>query len=212
MLHPMSAAIPSHLPPLIALCGNARHGKDTIADHLADRYGYRKLHLATPLKLAVNVMFGWPQTVDKELVDPRWGISPRQAYQALGTEFSQFTLPTMFSDFGTITGRNLWVKRIMAEIASTSRPVVVADVRFPHEAEQLAAVGGVIVRVVRDCVAVDRSHPSEAGVDLINIDHFIDNDASFSSLYEKVDTLVESLRRKRKDQLGQKDAADVTVL
>ena len=74
---------------LIGFLARKQHGKDTASDYLVKKYGYVKIALATPLKEACKVLFGFNDEQLygnlKEGVDSYWGVSPRQIYQYLPT-------------------------------------------------------------------------------------------------------------------------------
>jgi hypothetical protein len=184
------------LPRIIALCGHARHGKDTIAEHLAARYGYARYSLAAPLKAAVLELFGWaPADLEgeaKERIDPRWGLSPRQALQALGTEYGQAGLCTLFPEFARVTGRKLWIRRLLERAGGEAR-VVVSDCRFPHEAEEIHAAGGIVVRVHRPSWPVDLTHESERAVSRCRDDYLVVNSGSLDDLRLEVDRLMHQI-------------------
>lgn len=77
---------------VVGLKGEVGHGKDTAADILVEHHGFHKLSFAEPLRQALVVLFGVPMEFFtdrqlKEMVLPRWGKSPRQLMQLLGTEF-----------------------------------------------------------------------------------------------------------------------------
>ena len=182
-------------PRIIAITGHARHGKDTLADYLVIRYGYAKYSLAAPLKAAACAMFGWSACdieTEKDCIDARYGITPRQVLQALGTEFGQRTLCDMFPAFASATGRKLWIRSLLARSASEPR-LVISDMRFPHEAEEAKAAGAYIIKVVRPSWPVDLSHESESAVAQITPDTIITNGADIPALDRQLDVLMHYL-------------------
>lgn len=184
------------LPHIIAITGNAGHGKDTCAEYLSVRYGYARYALAEPIKEAVLPLFGWDaqriQGEGKEQVDPRYGISPRQALQALGTEFAQEDLCRLFHPFALKVGRRLWVLRLL-ERSKDEPYVVVSDCRFPHEADTLRKAGAKIVRVLRPSVPVDMTHESERGVGQITPDYMVPNTGSIAQLQRALDGIMHEM-------------------
>ena len=83
---------------IIAICGAKRSGKDVLASHIVNKYGYTRLSFAEPLKHIVKLLFDFnDQQVgliegsndEKDTLDERWGISPRKALQFVGTEILQ---------------------------------------------------------------------------------------------------------------------------
>lgn len=178
---------------IIGICGHARHGKDSIADILVREYLFTKRSLAEPMKEACKIIFGW--TNDhvygelKDIVDPAWGISPRQALQTLGTEWGQLTLQ-QFPEFKEKTGRGLWVKSLLNKATGDT---VIADVRFPHEVEAIKGKGGIIVMVRRPGQSVDLTHESESAMETIRADFVIRNGGTLEDLEREVIDLMNSL-------------------
>ena len=166
---------------IIGITGHARHGKDSTADIIVSHFGYRKHSLADVMKEACRVIFGWTDKhlygELKEVIDPRYGISPRHALQTLGTEWGQYKL-SEYDSFKETTGRKLWVNSLLNRVHGDT---VISDVRFPHEAEAIRERGGFIIRVNRD-YPVDLTHESERAVDDIEPDFFVDNFGTLSDL------------------------------
>ncbi|WP_414643085.1 deoxynucleotide monophosphate kinase [Agrobacterium radiobacter] len=82
------------------------------------------------------------------------GATPRHAMQTLGTQWGRACIGPSF-------WIELWVRRVNLIIAAGGR-VVVDDCRFPNEAEEIRALGGVVWRLVgRGGIA--GTHESEAG-------------------------------------------------
>lgn len=171
---------------ILGLCGRAGSGKSSVAGYLVERYGATRIALADPLKDMARVLFSLTDeqvrgdAAVKERVDPRWGMSPRQILQRLGTECCRKHL-----------GEDVWVRAMFARIereealARVRRAAsyggtalafghlwVVEDVRFLNEAEMIAAVGEVWRLHCSDSISTDAgAHPSEAEVDLIPAAH-----------------------------------------
>lgn len=180
---------------LYAICGNKRHGKDSIADVLVKHYQFRKDSFARPMKEACSIIFGWDldfMEKHKEDIDPSLGISPRQALMLLGTEFGQHMLCEKYPQFKEITGRKLWAKRVLDAYRSEkpSERLVISDLRFPHEAEVVREKGGKVIRVIRPRWPVDLSHESESAVDSVPYDYLISNSGSLTDLEKKVLDLI----------------------
>jgi len=180
------------MPRIIAFTGNARHGKDTCAAHLVRRYNYARFSLASPLKAAACAMFAWsPWQIEsrKDEIDPEYGISPRQVMQALGTDFGQYLLKKNYPEFARVTGRKLWVKALLAR-AKDEPLVVISDLCFPHEAEEIHKQGGIVIRVWRPGYPVDKSHESEAAVCRVSEDFLASNDGTIEELERQLDEIM----------------------
>jgi hypothetical protein len=170
---------------LVGITGHARHGKDSTADFLVKRFGFRKIALADNMKRACKIIFpNWSDEYlwgdHKDDIDPVWGISARHALQELGTGFGQHALGK-YDSFAKTTGRLLWTRSTLSGIGEHEN-VVISDVRFPHEAEEIRRRGGKIIRVFRTIYPVDESHESEKAVMQIEPDCTIVNDGTLEEL------------------------------
>lgn len=140
---------------LIGITGLIGSGKDTIAAHLVEQYGYERYSWATPLKDMTATVFGWDrdmlegttpeQRAQREQVDPWWDkklnkyglVSPRWALQYIGTEVMRNTLHP-----------DIWVLAGMHRIEGKPN-VVISDTRFPNEIRAIREMGGVVWNVRR---------------------------------------------------------------
>lgn len=171
---------------LIGVTGAARAGKDTIAAYLVEKYNFDRYSFASPIKTACNFIFGWDSRHSdgslKEIVDLVWGISPRFAYQTLGTQWGR-----------DIIRDDIWIVAAKEFIKKTDR-VVISDVRFDNEAEMILNSGGVLVSVIRnsDSMIELSSHRSESGLSLHLMEnaYVINNTGSFVDLYKQLDMLM----------------------
>jgi hypothetical protein len=138
---------------IIGICGLIGSGKDTIAAHLVQAYGYSRYSWATPLKDIAAVLFGWDRDMlegttselraARELRDDWWSSrldkewSPRYALQYVGTEVMRNSLHP-----------DIWVLAGQRRIRDMG-DVVIPDTRFPNEIRALREMGGQIWRVSR---------------------------------------------------------------
>lgn len=198
---------------LIGIVGKKRSGKDTIAEYLIANNRFQRYSFADPIKKGVMEMFGfteaqmWGSAEDKETVDPRWGISPRRMLQLVGTELFQYDIRKHLKDDEFPIGREVWVhkfklwyqeekalkvrealtlKQARLSSADPEFNVVIADMRFVHEAKAVREMGGVIWRVERPSLVSVDEHASEMEQNSIVADVTITNDGSLEDLYKKV--------------------------
>ena len=184
---------------MVGLVGKKRSGKDTVADIFSNYHQFVRYYFARPIKKALEIIFDWDERHSegslKEIVDPRWGISPREAMQHLGTEWAQIDLPEVYSEFNRVCGRELRVKiflqwyerqKIIASFPKTFIKVIITDVRFPHEVEAIRNLGGVIVKVERPEIDSVDSHESESYIDKIIPNFTFINNVSKEELKESV--------------------------
>jgi hypothetical protein len=165
------------IPRLIAICGYKRSGKDTLAEFIVSNYGHKHVKVAEKLKKITKLVFNFSdeqiESDTKENVDPRWGISPRAAMQFIGTEMFQYKIQELLPDIQ----RKLWIKGIVEEIEQSSTSVVISDLRFVHEYEELKKQNVFVIRVTRPnmTIAQHDNHSSETEFLKIPADLVVEN-------------------------------------
>ena len=151
------------MPKIIAICGAKRCGKDVLAEHLVNKYNYERVAFANPLKVAVKNLFNFDDdqvgigkdegTDRKDIVDERWGITPRAALQFFGTEIMQEKIQELLPDIK----RNFFANTLKnyIENAQNDKRFVISDLRFIHEHEMLLNMPNIsindimVIRVIR---------------------------------------------------------------
>jgi hypothetical protein len=215
----------SKMPRIIAICGAKRSGKDVLAEHLVSKYNYERVSFAEPLKHAIKTLFNFDDdqvgigedkgTGKKDIVDERWGITPRAALQFFGTEVMQEKiqdlLPDIKRNFFANTLKN-YIKTRMD--ANEGQRFVISDLRFIHEYEMLFSIPKIhkddiaIIRVIRPdtsflrisnpCDAVAAAAASVASIahkseqEYINIpyDIILFNNDTIEAYIEKFDKII----------------------
>ncbi len=189
-------------PVIFAFTGFKRAGKDTCANYLVDRYNFKRYAFADAMKEIAKIIFKWTDNhVNgdlKEVIDESWGISPRRFLQYFGTELMQLRLGELSPKFESTTGRRVWVKGFVEHYKQevregSSRNIVISDLRFPHEKQELEMslpeVKKVYIRVDRGGVKSDL-HVSELSILDIDTDYEIKNNMDISDLYKKLDKII----------------------
>jgi len=201
---------------IIALCSQKRGGKDTLADHLIKKYDYTKYSFADPIKKSAMEIFGftkdqmWGSTKDKETVDERWGISPRQALQIMGTELFQYDFGKHLPNFEKKIGRSIWVKKFeywykknqnlsdawnvknkecqdFEIVKINDFNCVIPDLRFKHEYDIVKKLGGQLWEITNNRVERGDTHASETEWYDLPKDITIVNNGSYEELYKEID-------------------------
>lgn len=174
-------------PVIIGITGPAGSGKDTVAQYFVKHFGYTRYALADPIKETVNALYGWNNRHAfgdlKEVVDPRWGVSPRYVYQRFGTEVMR-----------ELGGSDFWIK-VCEMRTRLFRKIVVPDIRFNNEAEWVRK-HGVLLHVVASGRGIKPvcNHTSENGVTFNTCrDIVIDNDGTLEDLQVTLDYKTENL-------------------
>jgi hypothetical protein len=195
------------MPKIIAICGAKRSGKDVLADHLVKNYNYKRIAFADPLKVAVKNLFNFDDDqvgigIDtgsnrKDIIDDKWGITPRAALQFFGTEIMQEKiqelLPNINKNFFTNTLKN------HIENAEEDQKFVISDLRFIHEYEMLANIQNiqhkdkVIVRVIRpynNRIRDENPHISEIEYTNIPYDIIMINNGTIDEYISRFEKLI----------------------
>ncbi|GAA4383566.1 hypothetical protein [Hymenobacter koreensis] len=150
---------------LIGLAGKRGSGKNTVAELIQQlqparhwqvrAYGDAIKAVAAALAAEPTVPY-YSQTGKTELL-PVFGLTRGEMLQQVGGALRAWK-------------PEIWIQALLASLP-TDAPVVVADLRFPDEAEALLARGGVIWRVEGDPLQQrgdgtrDDNHPSETSMD-----------------------------------------------
>lgn len=178
---------------VVGLVGLKGAGKSVVADaFVVNHNDWEKTAFAAPLKAGLQCMFGFSEAqmhnaALKEVVDDRYGITPRQAMQVVGTDLMRHELERRL-------GINaLWVKRMdqcLTAAAARGLHVIVEDVRFPDEVACIQRHGGKIVHVTRsssDTTSLPLSvvHESESYVGTLPCEVVLVNSGSLDDLREK---------------------------
>lgn len=185
---------------IVLLSGRKRSGKDSAARVLIEKLGFERYAFADPIKVACKEIFLLnDRQLDgdlKEVVDPRWGISPRRIFQLFGTDLMREHLGVLHSEYSEVTGEGLWVKRFLEYYEIHPWHYVVTDTRFPNELKMVREYFKgkeevVSIRIERDSIDKSDNHSSEVQIDNLDVDYSITNNSSLQDLYDKVESIVE---------------------
>lgn len=168
-------------PRIIGFGHLARVGKDSAAEVLVRRAGYRRLAFADPLKAVALGLFptlrervetwGWDRI---KTTDP----TVRPMLQRLGAAVRDHL------------GIDTWLDAAMSSM-EPGRRYVISDVRFENEAQRILDLGGSVYRIDRPGVLPANDHISELALaDWDGWTGVITNDGTSSDLEERVLGLV----------------------
>ncbi len=179
---------------IIGLSGWARSGKDTVANHLVDNFGFVKVSFAEPMREALvrlNPKISIGDGLHTELAS---------AVRLMGWESLKSESPDvrgLMQRFGTEVGRQMFGEDFWVDLAlSRVKPgtnVVIPDCRYPNEANAIKATGGVVWRIERNGVGPANDHDSERALDSYEFDQRLANYETFDVLNGLVDDLVASV-------------------
>lgn len=159
---------------LIGIAGQARSGKDTLADYLLDNLSddWTRSSFADPLKAMLSVIGVDCSDDKKAVVSDDYGVTPRHMMQTLGTEWGR-----------NLIDGDIWVKAFAR--LNAGKCVIVPDVRFENEAELVREHGVLIHLVGRG--GIEGSHVSENPIEFKPGDIVIDNSRDLAWLHGQVD-------------------------
>lgn len=168
---------------IVAFAGPAGSGKDTAGQYLIEKFGFKKLSFATPLKNMLAAMgCPCPATADeKEAIIPWLGVSWRHLGQTLGTEWGR-----------ELVSPDIWVLIAEQFMRTEGGRFVITDCRFENEAALVRRMNGVVVVLdgrEHEMTGSTKTHRSEAGLDFNEHDLTIDNGGTIAELYAQLDTV-----------------------
>jgi len=184
---------------IILLKGEKRHGKDTIASYISNSYDFYRFGFADPIRRACKDIFLWDEEWienHKEDIDPRWGLSYRQAAQTIGDELLKIELGNYLPKYKETTDESLWVKRFVEFYkANNIKNYVISDFRFIIEIAYIQDSipdNNVISIEVHDPrkASGEDTHRSETELKCFKCDYKIVNDSTLQDLYKKVDEIL----------------------
>lgn len=193
---------------LIGIIGKAGSGKDTIGDHIKKTYNGVGYAFADPIKEITRTLFLFDNEQlygsKKEVVDERWGITPRESFQKIGTNIMQFAiygfLPGLIDNVPVrqfwVHHFKLWYNDFISKPENNDKIIVVTDVRFPHEADIIKELNGLLIKVYRPDLNINTEvyqHSSETSSGNIVSDVTIVNDKTIDDLHQHTDTIITNM-------------------
>jgi hypothetical protein len=161
-------------PKIIGLAGRARSGKDTAAALFGKTH--RVVRFAQPIKEAVKALYGWSDISTeagiKDVVDSKWGVSPRSAM----IQVAHSTRLFVANDF--------FVRRLFDTWEGDA--IVIPDVRYKHEVDAIHAKGGITIKITREGL---HKHDIEFTVDELETTYQVTNNGSLDCLRRQIDSL-----------------------
>lgn len=204
------------IPRYIGVVGRKHHGKSAVVTVLAE-LGYRVGNFADPLKRAFmeiyDLTYAQAYGDQKEVVDPRYGITPREIFQRGGTEVgrqiygdtwidklrddmqryeARGEVPRYFDGADRLTPKGWRWQRSLQDTRSERAGCrwAVGDTRFYNEVGAIVDKwGGEVWRVVRPGLppsGVGDDHESELYADSLPAKREISNDGDLEALTDKV--------------------------
>ncbi len=178
-------------PKLIGILGRSRMGKDTVAQIVCDMIGHENttIHrLSKTLKQAVCVLYGFThedvEGPNKEVVDPRYGVTPRCAIQGL----CDFLMQRHGCDFFSKQVFHMYDTGAFAD-----KHVILPDIRYEHDLAEIRRRGGVILKITRPFGELVPNHPWESHIDALQGDYLVCNHGTPEDLRQKVAAIISQI-------------------
>ena len=179
---------------IIGLSGYAQTGKDTVAQHLVEEYGFTRIAFADPIRDALLALD--PQIMDYPAlpgVRLSW-IVEKSGWEAVKQDSPE--VRRLLQRLGTEVARNQWHKDFWVDLAMQKAAnfsnVVITDVRFPNEYNAIRYRNGQVWRVNKLNHQPANEHPSEVALDEFDFDWYIPNYGTIEDLYAVVDNIMQS--------------------
>lgn len=193
-------------PWIVGITGFAGSGKDAAASILIERYGYKRVAFADPMKRDMTVL--------DPLIDARYGTRLSNALKDASGSFEEVKrnypeVRRLLQHYGTEVWRSIdvdiWAKRLVQTInedfaqGESSGCYVVPDLRFMNEFELVN--WGTTLRVERPGVEQNYQHASEDEISSIPVETVVQNVGDIRYLSARVeDEILQALERKNGEQ------------
>ncbi len=173
---------------IIAFSGKKGSGKDTAAAILETQlkesgFLIRRDQFAARLKKACSIIFNTPMEYFedenlKKQIHSETRLTYRQILQKVGTDL-----------FRNQIDSKIWARAPFTKVLKEKEILILTDLRFRNEAEQVKLHGGKIIRINRPGLISD-SHISETEMDDYgSFDYVIHNDGTLDQLKEAIQNL-----------------------
>lgn len=199
---------------IIGLIGQKRVGKDTVASFIKEWDNeYHSMALADPIKDIARIMFNFTENqlfdAEKDIIDAKWNVKPRDFFEQFGTEIMQFDIYKYLPNLElTVPKRKFWVKSLLSKIKQDEK-VIITDIRGIHELEEIKKFNpnSIFIKIVRpqnhnsqNITHITQAEAGSISDELINFK--ILNDGSLEDLQNKIKTILITLGETRGNSLN----------
>ena len=172
---------------IIGIAGPKNSGKDTFADRFKLYIPCITRAFAEPVKRTCQQLYLLSENQlydreEKERIDTRWGISPRQMFQQVGTNYIRNQIDPNFF----LKHFEFWYRE-----QPVGTNVIIPDVRFQNEVDLIHRLGGKVVYIYRPFLTSEDPHESEVSATQLNrIDYTIENCGTLGQFYREIDSFM----------------------
>lgn len=186
---------------IIAISGKKGSGKSTIGEIFRDD-GFILDSFANSVKDICTILFGYDRNKLEGITeeDRKWRETTDIKYSELMN--NNFTPREAMILVGTYFGRNMihpniWIETLFNRYDNNSnKNLLITDLRFPNEYEEIKKRGGIIIRVNRfnndnnDNNHNNLHYETECLLDNYNFDYVIDNNGTIDELKDKINKIL----------------------
>jgi dephospho-CoA kinase len=166
---------------IIGFSGKKGAGKDTAALALSNFESSEFFSFAKSLKDISKEVFQLTDDqlyINKEIIDERYGKTPRQLLQELGSSMRKHL------------GDDVFVESLKRKIIDSSADyIVITDVRYENECSLIKQSGGIVIMIKRPGLVSTDTHESENQE--LEVDRTVINDGTVDDLHDKIIELLE---------------------
>jgi len=180
---------------IIGLAGKFGAGKDAVADVLVERFGFRKLSFAEPLRQECAEAIEtrqYPDVIPDYLRENLKCLEPKQVWEKPTKPSTRELLQLWGTNFRRAADPDYWVRKTAEEILrSPDANIVLSDVRFPNEAA-VAKFHGRLWLINRPSQQLTAHHAHESErfcSEYTDWDLVVQNDSDLTALQDKVAAL-----------------------
>jgi hypothetical protein len=173
---------------IIGLSGYAQSGKDTVADILTAKYGYKRVAFADPIRkllYELNPHLSKHHSLQEFVDEYGWDIAKK-------TSEVRSLLQNLGVAARKVIGESVWVDAAFHQMNGSCN-YVITDVRFENEADKVREFGGEVWRVKRPGVEAVNGHISEHALDGYKVDRILSNGGTLEELAFLVQSRMGSL-------------------
>jgi len=180
---------------IIGLSGYAQSGKDTVANILVEKHGYRRIAFADPIR---KLLYEMDPLIPKGYGDSIINYRLQDLVDSYGWDKVKVDFPEvrrLLQELGVgarkLFGDTFWINEALSDVAPQDK-VVVSDVRFENEAIWIQEFKGKIWRIKRIGTDAVNDHVSESEMDGYPVDQIFVNNGTLEDLEVLVSTRMMS--------------------
>lgn len=181
---------------IIGVCGVKKSGKDTAADmFIKEDDTFINLKISESLKNVCKQLFHFDESQvnsdKKDILDERYGTTPRKILQFFGTDIMQYEIQKVIKN----CGKDFWIKDFLYKHRDEEKNIIISDLRFMHEYKILKEMYKdkfIVITIIRHTGSKD-DHISEKEWLEIPCNYFISNNDSLDKLEENVKTIYNNI-------------------